>query len=67
MRLALPLTLTLLATSTLADTNTLVVENGLEGAVEQLGAQADKTPSDQFALGALQFLRGIEKTLQRHD
>ncbi len=64
MRLVLPLTLTLLATSALADTNTLVAENGLEGAVEQLGAQADKTPSDQFALGALQFLRGIEKTLQ---
>ena len=64
MRFVLPLTLTLLATSALADTNTLVAENGLEGAVEQLGAQADKTPSDQFALGALQFLRGIEKTLQ---
>jgi hypothetical protein len=64
MRLVLPLTLTLLATSALADTNTLVAENGLEGAVEQLGAQTDKSPSDQFALGALQFLRGIEKTLQ---
>ncbi len=64
MRLILPLTLTLLATSALADTNTLVAENGLEGAVEQLTTQSGKTPSDQFALGALQFLRGIEKTLQ---
>jgi len=64
MRLIFPLTLTLLATSALADTNTLVAENGLEGAVEQLTAQSGKTPSDQFALGALQFLRGIEKTLQ---
>ncbi|WP_428539813.1 hypothetical protein [Profundibacter sp.] len=64
MRLVLPLTLTLMATSALADTNTLVAENGLQGAVEQLGAQSGKTPSDQFALGALQFLRGIEKTLQ---
>ncbi|WP_457650456.1 hypothetical protein [Profundibacter sp.] len=64
MRFVLPLTLTLLATSALADTNTLVAENGLEGAVKQLDAQTDKTPSDQFALGALQFLRGIEKTLQ---
>ena len=64
MRLFLPLTLTLLATSALADTNTLVAKNGLEGAVAQLSAQAGKTPSDQFALGALHFLRGIEKTLQ---
>ena len=64
MRLVLPLTLTLLATSALADTNTLVAENGLQGAVEQLSAQTGKTPSDQFALGGLQFLRGIEKTLQ---
>ncbi len=64
MRLVFPLTLTLLATSALADTNTLVAENGLQVAVEQLGAQSGKTPSDQFALGALQFLRGIEKTLQ---
>ena len=64
MRLVLPLTLTLLATSALADTNTLVAENGLQGAVEQLSAQTGKTPPDQFALGALQFLRGIEKTLQ---
>ncbi|AXX99016.1 hypothetical protein [Profundibacter amoris] len=64
MRLVLPLTLTLLATSALADTNTLVAENGLVGAVAQLSAQTGKTPSDQFALGALHFLRGIEKTLQ---
>ena len=64
MRLALPLTLAVLATPALADTNSLIAENGLVGAVEQLSAQADKTPSDQFALGAVHFLRGVEKTLQ---
>ncbi len=64
MRLVLPLTLTLLATSALADTNTLIAENGLAGAVDQLSAQTEKNPSDQFTLGALHFLRGIEKTLQ---
>ena len=64
MRLTFPLAFILLATSALADTNTLVAENGLAGAVEQLSAQSDKTPSDQFSLGALHFLRGIEKTLQ---
>lgn len=64
MRLALPLTLAFLATPALADTNSLIAENGLAGAVEQLSAQTDKTPSEQFALGAVHFLRGIEKTLQ---
>lgn len=58
------LTIALFATSAQADTNSLIAENGLAGAIGQLGRQNDKTPSDQFALGALHFLRGIEKTLQ---
>jgi len=64
MRLVLPITLAFLATPVLADTNSLIAENGLAGALDQLGAQTDKSPSDQFALGAIHFLRGVEKTLQ---
>lgn len=64
MRFAFALTIAMFATSAQADTNSLIAENGLAGAIEQLGPQTDKTPSDQFALGALHFLRGIEKTLQ---
>ena len=64
MRFALPLTLTLLATASMADTNSLIAKNGFAAALEQLTAQPDKTPSEQFALGAVHFLRGIEKTLQ---
>ena len=62
--LALPITLAFLATPALADTNSLIAKNGLASALNQLSAQADRTPSDQFALGAVHFLRGIEKTLQ---
>lgn len=64
MRLALPLAFAFLATPVLADTNNLIAENGFAAALEQITAQPDKTPSDQFALGAIHFLRGVEKTLQ---
>lgn len=64
MRLTLPLILAFFATPVLADTNTLIAENGLASAAKQLAAQSDKTASDNFALGAVHFLRGIEKTLQ---
>jgi len=38
--------------------------DSLATATERFTALPDKTPSDQFALGALHFLRGVEKTLQ---
>lgn len=64
MRFTLPLILAFSATPVLADTNTLIAENGLANAAKQLAAQSDKTASDNFALGAIHFLHGIEKTLQ---
>lgn len=64
MRLTLPLILAFLATPVLADTTDLISENGLQKTIEKFSDNADKTPSDQFTLGALHFMRGVEKTLQ---
>ncbi len=64
MRFALSLTLAFCAATAQAQTSNLIAENGLASAAEQLAALPDKTPSDQFAIGAIHFLRGIEKTLQ---
>ena len=64
MKLILAAAAALFATAAHAQTTTLVEEEGLAGAIEALSALPRKTPSDQFALGAFHFLRGIEKTLQ---
>ena len=64
MRYAIPLIAALSVTSANAQTTSLIVDDGFSSAVEKLTALPAKTPSDQFALGALHFLHGIEKTLQ---
>lgn len=47
-----------------AQTSAFIAEKGLAKAEQQLSALPDKSADDQFALGALRFLRGIEITLQ---
>jgi len=64
MRYTLPLLISLSATGVSAQTTSLIADDGILGAIEQLAALPAKTSSDQFAIGALHFLRGIEKTLQ---
>ncbi|PIE16153.1 MAG: hypothetical protein CSA68_03935 [Rhodobacterales bacterium] len=56
--------ITVFALSLPVQSTTLDGQNSLADNIKTLSAQPDKTPSDQFALGALYFLRGIEKTLQ---
>ncbi|MEE9454489.1 MAG: hypothetical protein V3V13_08935 [Paracoccaceae bacterium] len=64
MRIFLTVPFVFMATFATADTNDLIKTEGLLVAEAALSAQPDKTSSDQFALGAVRFLRGIEKTLQ---
>lgn len=71
MRISFPITMVVMlaisaqfATPVLADTPPQIAENGLNQTILDLSAQSDKTASDNFALGAAHFLRGIEKTLQ---
>ncbi len=64
MRLALTLATTLLATPLFAQSSADLGTDSLAQATAQFSALPDKSPSDHFALGALHFLRGIEKTLQ---
>ena len=64
MRLALTLAAALLTTTATAQTTTQIGADSLTKSVERITVLPDKTPSDQFALGALHFLRGVEKTLQ---
>ncbi len=64
MRFSLILSLFLLATFSTAQANSLIGKSSLSETEAQLTAMPDKTPDDQFALGAVRFLRGIEKTLQ---
>ena len=68
MRLALTLAAALFATTATAQTTdqttARIGADSLVKSMERLTALPDKTPSDQFALGALHFLRGVEKTLQ---
>ncbi|MBL4806067.1 MAG: hypothetical protein JKY31_02115, partial [Rhodobacteraceae bacterium] len=55
----------LLFSATLAHSQTLFVDGeSLSDAQSRLMALQDKSPDDQFALGAVHFLRGVEKTLQ---
>lgn len=46
------------------DLGQVLNENGLERAEAMLASQGTLSPSDQFALGGVQFLRAMEKTLQ---
>lgn len=64
MRILLTLSLVLSASFATAQTSNLIAEQGLAGAETELSALPVKTADDQFALGAVRFLRGIEKTLQ---
>ena len=64
MRFVLALSLVLTVTVSTAQTTSLIAEEGLTEAETQFAALPSKTPNDQFALGAIRFLRGIEKTLQ---
>ncbi len=64
MRVFLTVPFVFIATFALADTSDLIKAQGLSGAEAALSAEPDKTSSDQFALGVVRFLRGIEKTLQ---
>ncbi len=64
MRLALTLATTLIATSAYGQTTAQIGPENLAMATEHFTALPDKNPSDQFALGALHFLHGVEKTLQ---
>ncbi|PCJ73870.1 MAG: hypothetical protein COA53_11290 [Rhodobacteraceae bacterium] len=64
MRFSLILSLFLLSTISTAQANSLIGKSSLSETEAQLTAIPDKTPDDQFALGAVRFLHGIEKTLQ---
>lgn len=64
MKLILAAAVALFTTSAHAQNTSLVAEEGLAGAIAEISSLPIKTPSDQFALGAFHFLRGIEKTLQ---
>lgn len=64
MRLALTLATTLLAAPAYAQSTAELGPDSLVQSVDTFTALPDKTPSDQFALGALHFLHGVEKTLQ---
>ncbi len=47
-----------------AQISQMLADQGLAPTAAQLSAQANPSPDDLFALGAVRFLRGIEKTLQ---
>lgn len=64
MRLALSLLTALITAPAFAQSTAELSTDSLAQAVESFTALPDKSPSDQFALGALHFLRGVEKTLQ---
>lgn len=64
MRILTTLALIFATGSVAAQPNNLLAESSLTEAEAILGAQADKSPDDQFTYGAVLFLRGIEKTLQ---
>jgi hypothetical protein len=55
------------ATTAAADTSysALIADQGLKGAATTLAAISEPTPSDQFALGGIRFLQGVEHTLQQ--
>jgi len=64
-------TLAALAATPLAaetDISDLIASAGLSGAEDSLSATPDPSPSDRFALGAVQFLRAVELAIQhRYD
>ncbi len=62
LRLIIPLLFT--ASISQAQTNPFDATETLSQAQTRLAAIADRTGDQQFALGAVHFLRGIEKTLQ---
>lgn len=64
MRLALTLATALITAPAFAQSTAELGTDSLAQAVKSFTAQPDKSPSDQFALGALHFLHGVEKTLQ---
>jgi len=64
MRLAITLATALITAPAYAQSTAQLGADSLAMATETFTALPDKTPSDQFALGALHFLRGVEKTLQ---
>ncbi len=51
-------------TTATAGSSEMIAELGLEATQARLASQPATTASDQLALGAVRFLRGIEKTLQ---
>ncbi|WP_456386643.1 hypothetical protein [Profundibacter sp.] len=64
MRLALTIAAALFTTTAYAQSAAQIGADSLAKSADHFAALPDKTPSDNFALGALHFLRGVEKTLQ---
>lgn len=64
MRFALTLAAALFTTTAYAQSAAQIGADSLAKSAEHFAALPDKTPSDHFALGALHFLHGVEKTLQ---
>ena len=64
LTLATALITTAASTQIRAQTTAQIGTDSLAQATAHFTALPDKSPSDQFALGALHFLHGVEKTLQ---
>ena len=64
MRIPVIIALTVWATAGAAGPSEMIAELGLQATENQLTSQPAATGSDHMAIGAVRFLRGIEKTLQ---
>lgn len=64
LKFATPLIAALITAPAYGQSTAQIGTDSLTQTMAQFSALPDKTPAEQFALGALHFLHGIEKTLQ---